>query len=509
MKKYLSILLAVVLLLSCSVAMAEYDTRLTLQVTNRGQLSAGVDYTEDMFYEWMSEKWNVDIEPWITDSATHKETCSMWINTGDMPDILTMVDFDYGSYCEWVDQGLLAPLPDGWETTYPNLYKTMKQSMILDYLTIDGKVYGLPGTTYCNYVPMEIPVGHTALYYRKDWAEKLGYTFGDSVTLKELQAFCLECIEKDMAGNGATIGLTTRTSTFIANALVMNLKSKNTGFVKTENGYVWAPCQEGYTDQIAFLRDFYTSGALDADFYLLDGTGCINRFTSGVAAALFNDGGPGNMTEAFTGFEDANPDLDADDCIGVTVLANNDGEIWNEECSNFWTIKYMNPNIKPEVQARILDMIEYFCTPEEGQIVLAKGIPEVDWKWTEDGLVDATIRDPEKPGYQATKLVAIWGLCNDELYSIYSTNTQPGAVAEYQNNMAVKAAGNIVRKDYDFDYYQSEAKSVYSVDINAKVAGLVADSSLDINTEWAKFISDNEGMWKPLEDELNATFFNK
>lgn len=508
MKKFLAILLAAMMLLSCSSAMAEYDTHLTLQVTNRGQLSAGIDYTEDMFYEWMSEKWNIDIEPWITDSATHTETCSMWINTGDMPDILTLTTFDYGTYCEWVNQGLLAPLPDGWEETYPNLYKTMKQSMILDYLTIDGQVYGLPGTTYCNYVPMEIPVAHSALYYRKDWAAQLGYDFGDYVTLDELQKFCLDCIENDMAGNGATIGLTATGGSIIANVMIMTGNDPE-GFIKTGDGYVWSPCMEGTTEQISVLRDLFTSGMLDADFYLLDGTGCKNRFSSGVAAAMYSDGGPGNMTEAFTGFEEAYPELDADECIGVTVLADNNGDVWAFEASNFWTVKYMNPSIDPAVQARILDMIEYFCTPEEGQITLAKGIPGVDWQWTEDGLVDTTIRDPEKPGYQSSKLVAIWGLCNDELYSIYATNTQPGAVAEYQHNMTVKAAGNIIRKDYDYAYYQSDLKSVYSVDIIGKIAGLVADTSLDIEAEWAKFISNNEPMWKPLQDELNAQLFTK
>ena len=507
MKKFLAFLLAAMMLLS-SAALAEYDTHLTLQVTNRGQLSAGVGYTEDDYYKWMSEKWNIDIEPWITDSATHAETCSMWINTGDMPDILTLTSFNYGTYREWVDQGLLAPLPDGWETTYPNLYKTLKQSMILDYLTVDGKVYGLPGTTYCNYVPMEIPVGHSAVYYRKDWATQLGYEFGDVVTLDELKKFCLECIEKDMAGNGSTIGLTTTASSFVGNVMYMSGHDFD-GFVKTETGYVWAPTIDGTTEQIAVLRDLYTTGMLDADFYLLDGTGCKNRFSSGVAAAMYGDGGPGNMTEAFNGFEEANPEMDADECIGVTVLADNNGQNWAAEASNFWTIKYMNPNIDPAVQARILDMIEYFCTPEEGQIALAKGIPGVDWKWTEDGLVDTTIRDPEKPSYQSTKLVAIWGLCNDELYSIYTTNTQPGAVAEYQHNMAVKAAGNIIRKDYDYAYYQSDLKAVYSIDITSKIAGLVADSTLDIETEWAKFITENEPMWKPLEDELNAQLFTK
>ena len=502
MKKLLAFLMAAVLLLSCTAAMAEYDKHITINGTNRGQLVAGVDYTEDMFYQWMSETFNIDYEPWITDSATHADTVSLWINTGEMPDIVTMVDFNYNSYREWVDQGLLGALPDDWHEKYPHLAHTVAGSMIEQYLTIDGKIYGLPGTTYLNFVPMEIPVAHTIVYYRLDWAKELGYEFGPTITLSELAKFCVECVEKDLAGNMSTVGLTTRTSA-IAPAITDFLDVRVDGFVKTENGYVWGPTVDGVVDQIKVLRELYTSKAIDPDFYLLDSSQVKNRFSAGIAAAMYGDGGPGNRTEAFTGFEEANPDKDADECIATAVLTDDNGVVHTREASNFWTIKYFKPDIDPEVMDRILSMCDYFCDPAEGQITLAKGIPGVDWQWTEDGMIDVSIRDKEKPGYQSTKLVAIWGMCNDELYVKTQPLAQPLAIEYYLRDMATKAAGNVIRLDYDYSYYSSELKSQYSIDINSKIGGIAADVGLDIDAEWANFIKENEGMWKPLQEELN------
>ena len=342
MKKFLALLMAALMLLSCGSALAEFDTHVEFTATNRGILTAGVDYTADDYYQWISEKFNVTIEPIITDSATHQATTTMWINNGDMCDVLTQADFSYSTYLEWVDQGLLAPLPDGWETKYPNIKKSMEKSMILDKLTVDGKVYGIPAAIFLNYIDMPVPVSHQCVYYRKDWAEKLGYDFGDTITVSQLKEFCLKAIEQDLAGNSATVGLTSRTRLIIPDLVNMN-GYNYTRFVKTDDGYVWGGNMPGVTDQIAMIRDLYTSGMLDPDFYLLDSNGTYNRFASGVAAALYQDGGPGNHDTVWTRFAEANPDLDVDACVSSAVLADDNGVVRAHECTNFWTVKVFQP----------------------------------------------------------------------------------------------------------------------------------------------------------------------
>lgn len=507
MKKFLALLMAALMLLSCGSALAEFDKHIDMTVTNRGILTAGVDYTADDFYAWMCDKFNITIEPSITDSATHDATVSLWINNGDMPDVVEMVDFNYTAYCEWADQGLLAPLPEGWETKYPNIKNALEKSMILDYLTIDGKVYGIPADIFCNYIDMPVPVAHPCLYYRKDWADALGIELGNIVTLEQVKDYCLKCIEKDMSGSGNTIGISTRVATFVPAVMDM-VGYKYGSFVKGENGYVWGPTMDGVTNQIKVLRDLFVSGVLDPDFYLLDSNTAQNRFYAGTAACLFNDGGPGNETTCFTKFETNFPDLEADDCIGVAVLSDSEGIVHAEECTNFWTIKYFSPSIDPDTFDRVLAMVDYFNDPAEGQVTEYKGIPGVDWQWL-DGGIDTSIRDAEKPSAPSLKLICTWGTNSDELHPMYNPMQQPKAIECYLRNMQNKSNGDVIRLDYDYEFYSSPVKSVYSVAVDSKIAGLAADTTLDIDAEWAKFISDNEGMWKPLQDELNQVFCGK
>ena len=66
----------------------------------------------------------------------------------------------------------------------------------------------------------------------------------------------------------------------------------------------------------------------------------------------------------------------------------------------------------------------------------------------------------------------------------------------------------MVPYNYDYFLYSSEAKNIFSVDISGAVTAIVIGQD-DISTAWDKFIEDNAGMWKPLYDELNATYFSK
>ena len=55
-------------------------------------------------------------------------------------------------------------------------------------------------------------------------------------------------------------------------------------------------------------------------------------------------------------------------------------------------------------------------------------------------------------------------------------------------------------------FFTSEAKSQYSVSIDDEIMRLILDSSVDIDTEWAKFIEDNRALWEPVVNDLNAAF---
>ena len=99
------------------VAESAYEPHVTY--TGSGWcLSSSVDY-KDGFYDYFTERFNMDFIPYFTDLDTNDEKVSLLVNTASMPDGLLWMSFSYDSYIEWVDQGLLKPLPEGWEEKYP------------------------------------------------------------------------------------------------------------------------------------------------------------------------------------------------------------------------------------------------------------------------------------------------------------------------------------------------------------------------------------------------------
>ena len=502
MKKILTLVLALMLVVSCMSAMAASDEHITFSDANWLLTSSDINFTDDAFYTYLCEKFNVTIEPWITDTSSHNEKCAIWINTFSMPDVLVHTSFNYATYCEWVDQGMIAPLPEGWKETYPNIANIVEKSMIEDYLTIDGQVYGIPATVFANFMDVEVPVSHACVYYRVDWAEQLGMEIGDTITLSQLKEYCQKAMEADLAGNGNTYGIS-GTASKITSLIMLQSGVDYDSFYKLEDGTTaWGPTAEGVTDQIAVLRDLYADGFIHPDCFTMTNNEMYGVFKSGLSAAHIADGGPGNHAEVCAGFEDANPGKLASECIASAVLADDNGTTYIDETTNFWTVKYFNPDIDPAVQARILEIIDWCCNPENGQIEAYYGIKGVDWDFNEEGKMYSLTE--EDTTYTSKDLICVWGTCSDELYYINSADKYPHATANVARNYAVKNEGFVIPYNYDFSFYSSDLKSVYSVDINAKITELMVDSTLDIETEWQNFIDTNEGMWKPLLDELNA-----
>ena len=209
MKKVVAMMLCVVLALSAltgcgsaskkeeasSQGAANYDKELDLSVTSFYSLyntTLGIDYTEDPLYQYVCEKFNVTLDFWAQEDASSAEKVRTWVNTGSMPDLTLYFAFNLAEYYEYIDQGLLAPLPDGWEETWPNVAKLVKASGLENLLKVDGQTYAIPHSVFGNFLELSSGVGHTSLWYRKDWAEQVGMSdLGDdyTITISELKEY--------------------------------------------------------------------------------------------------------------------------------------------------------------------------------------------------------------------------------------------------------------------------------------------------------------------------------
>lgn len=206
------------------------------------ELGASV-YDDDDVYRYFADKFNFEYEIWPVTWDNWGEKTRIWINGGTMPDTIFW-NFDYSELVSYAEQGLISPLPSGWETKYPNMYNMMQATGILEKLSIDGQVYAVPRATFYQFAPIKRALSHKAIFYRMDWAEKLGMEIGPSITIDQLAEYCRKCIEADFAGNGKTLGITAT----VNNLLYLLLRVESPAydrFRKVDGKYIWGPQEEG------------------------------------------------------------------------------------------------------------------------------------------------------------------------------------------------------------------------------------------------------------------------
>lgn len=503
MKKILSLSLALFLLAGTCFALAEQEAPTAFSMSCRN-VNANFDWDSDALYRLITDKFNLDIDIWAVDAAAQNETASVWILGGTMPDVLMWPNFDYPTYMSYIEQNLVRALPDGWETDYPNLYHMVQKTGLAEYINVDGKTYGIPHATFCNFAEMEKIVNHVSIYYRADWLKELGMEpWGPSVSISEFAEYLRGCIARDFAGNGNTIGLTTEESRLISYAMMFTGEQYN-GFNATEDGYVWGPCSENVIPVIAALREYYNEGLIDPDYYLLSDTDAMGVFYSGNAAALIYSGSCSGIVQIVDAFRQANPDAgDGYAAVSMVTLTDDDGQAYAQETTNYWTMSLFSPATDDATMARILTMIDWLCT-REGQLVTQLGIEGTDWEYDAEGNLVSLTNQTAITAYPSFYPFNYISILSDD-FSFVSPAYDSRAQDIVSSIYAAKQQGTVIPYNYDYAFYTSSAKEMYSVDIDSAVSNLLLTDA-DIETEWTAFIEQYRPMVDPLIEELNAAF---
>ena len=512
MKKYLAILLAALLAFSAFGAIAEGDYSEHVSFTGSGlaELSDDGDYTSDAVYQYMTDKFNFDYELYALTWANWSEKNRIWISTNDMPDF-TFWDINYSEYLDYIDQGLIRALPDGWEERFPNLKSAVDATGIGEKIKVDGKTYMIPKVTFFAFIDFDASVSTQGLFYRKDWLEQLGMEpFGTSVTMDQVIAFAKAAIEADLAGTGNTIGITSDTVKLTNE--IMNLNSVGYDqFVKKDGKYVWGPTMDSVVDSIEYYRELYQSGIFDPDFYLYNSKEHRNVFTAGNAAMMLCEGSVDNVVSRINEFGAAN-EGDPYDKIGFTTILGSDGKWHGMASGNFWAASIFNPELDDVTMERILAIFDFLCT-KEGQELVSLGIKDKDWTVDESGNY-VLLREKDADGnYPHIKTVypsiCFWFtlVVLPDAFAFDNPGNDMRARQTVLDMYDTKLSGQgYIPFDADYKFYTSDAKATYSVDVNSEIVRLVLDGDANIAEEWAKFIEKNSGMWKPLLDELNENF---
>lgn len=470
----------------------------------------GHDIESDEYIQWVQDKFNVTVDQWACEAANASETVRLWVNGGTMPDCMVWPELSISEMTAYADQELIQPLPEGWEEKWPNLAQMIKSSGMDELVQLDGLTYAIPHATFGNFNHMDPPVAHTSIYWRKDWAEQVGMADMGSdhiISMAELEEYLTKVKEAGLCDNAVLSGSTSAIETCFRMAVGVN----GADFIAGEDGYIWEPQQENYTEYIKMMQDWYNAGLIDPDFYVKEEASMTTEFQEGYVAALMFSGGVGN----YQGFIDNRTEADGKnklddevrseyDVYGIGSIEAEDGNVYAEGIYSYWLMHTFSPECDEATMERILDMMDWYCTPE-GQASERCGIPGQDFSIDENNAITMLNEDIVSGDYKVSpsRFFNVWGYCGDDL--AYAEGISGRHKADQQNvleNYAVKMSGIIFETDDKVTSLTTDAMKNYSCDINAVVAEIVSTNQ-DVESALADYIENNKGLWQPVLDDLN------
>lgn len=494
---------------------SDYDKKLSFTMTNWYSMtnaSAGYDLEEEEYVQWVLDKFNVEIDAWALSGSDSLNQTRLWLNGGTAPDcFLINTTMPMTELHQYIKLGMIKPLPDNWEEKWPNLAAMVKATGYAEAVKVDGVTYAIPHATYYGFEEMDPLPRHTSIHYRKDWAAQVGMVdlgADGTIKLSELAEYIKKVADAGLCSKPYLAGT-------INNALTLfklaNGISNDSDFVKTEDGYVWMPETDEYVEVIKQLKDWYKKGLLDPDAYVTDQDTAWEEYKNGLSPVAYNSGSVGVYHDMLNDILKRSGYLPSDsakraelcDVYGMAAVEGEDGTIYSDSISNYYTMHAFNPNCDDEVMVRILDMMDYFCTTE-GQIGAINGIPEVDWTMDEEGNYKVLNEDLSEGEYaSASRFFAVWGTADDSISTIPGVSGYNPKEQEIVHNLYdVKKSGTVFPVDMDIVLLDTEAKNNYSVGVASRVTSLVISSN-NIEKDWAAFVKEASALYKPVLDDLN------
>lgn len=482
------------------------------------QVTDGLDYNRgNDYYSWWTDTFNVE---WDVTSLTWEnwvERLNVWINADDLPD-WSVWNFNPGDAANYVDQGLVKEMPKDWKEKYPNLAAAASCSDANAYYEdLYGGMYFFFRPVFANNFPADTITGHMSVFLRTDWAEEAGYDLSknlesNTMTLTEYLDYC-----QAIKDAGICEYPWYNTSGYVGN--VLDRVTAHSGVIqnayyKAEDGqYHWGPAEAetGVKETLRQIKGAYDKGLLYPEFYTLQEPDDIGHFyASGDCAAVMYTG----MAAWFDRF-----DTYMKDNLGVSywdkavtlVLTDENGVAYDDPSTNFWACNIISPNVDDETLDRILTIWDYGCT-EEGQLRIRLGIPDVDWKYDENGEIVSTI---EETGYATleekyTSLYPITGnmfILSDD-YSFISpafAKESRDRVAELYIKRAEITSVKGKEPDWDLLSYSSQAMNLASMTYADEYANIITKSG-DFDANYDQWVADKLKMVQPVLDELNDAF---
>ena len=268
MKKFVSLLVAVMMALALVPSMSLADEAEPIVITAFVAGNPELDYSENYTLKMMEEQTGVrlDVSEYLvtsSDAATQKQ---LVLASGDYPDIF-LTGFTYAEMLNYgVKDGTLVPLYEYLTTrlsefpTIESLYTARPE--YLNMLTApDGHVYGMNHFSECGHCRAK-----NKTYVNMDWLSQLGMEV--PTTLDEFHDMLTAIKTTDLNGNGEAdeIALTSCEATFISYIINAFLPCEvgSGKFTTIKDGVAsFGASTEEYRNALRYMKQLFDEGLID------------------------------------------------------------------------------------------------------------------------------------------------------------------------------------------------------------------------------------------------------
>jgi hypothetical protein len=450
----------------------------------------GHSFGPDAIGDYIENKFNVDIVPVNMEWSDYEQQLRLWAASDQLPDTFACYPPAQVMFADFVNQGLVKEIPYSMISKYPNLKKVTDEYTVGNQLKdIYGGYYFIRRVYSAGNI---VPGRQGGFFYRKDWAEKLG--FRDIPTDMEtfynmLRAF----VYNDPDGNGIrdTYGVSTGAG----------FEEFCEPFGAFPNQWINIPggkTAPGYTDEepmvlaLSWLRRAFNDGLLDPEFPR-DHNVIAQKFAQGTFGAMYRQIHyywiQTHITKQFGG---AHPEI-SDPLRAVGAL----GQLAASPGAKPYRIIEMDAsgtcfsaNISDAKLEKLLEIDDWLLS-KEGKDLCNWGFRDVDYRVNADGTYSKIGTEVLLDKYPSATIryYADWGFDFNALENPdYSPEERAFGLDFY--NRCIQGADNarpIINVLASFT--QTEEKSLFTMDISAALTEIVTGTG-DVRTMYRSFIAD-------------------
>ena len=457
---------------------------------------------EDNYTEILNEKFGVKIKATNYSYSSWDTQVGTAVNGNNLTDSIqyNLKAYNFGSsYEKWVDIGILKPLPDNL-SKWPEIQKLLNNTSNIDYLKINGKLYGIPIANDINNPTKDF--SNMTYVYRRDWAKQIDEmnknTAGWTNVYKEGDVYTWEEFNRLLTAFKTNIK--TLSGTDKADVLV----DEAWGFPSVANFYKSAP--HCYTKDSsgkainAFTSPEYLEGLKVAKQLVQDkiyspdqcnwkeeGGDATTNYLGGKAAVLYDNFSFSNYLKLRTNFKNQRKPASVDalnDGTAFLKVKGPDGKFALENTENWFSMTMFNYKISDTKLEKILDVINYLLTDEGTRLAI---YGQEGYDYTRDAVTgEITLNEmsweknintgeyaPKTNGAKYLRYMATLG--NDtKSYDPYTDLTAYNLFTSWNDEMKVAKQADklrIVVEPADISWMSTPTK-------NDKTKGLLANSKL-------------------------------